>query len=65
VSYKDLAGEMYTTEWRINPLLYEGLRYDTGQPSWGLSDPSSENEKVDKAGESSRSAGDGDGRRSE
>ena len=31
VSYKDLPGESYTTEWRINPLLYEGLRYDAGQ----------------------------------
>ena len=31
VSYKDLPGEAYTTEWRINPLLYEGLRYDASQ----------------------------------
>jgi hypothetical protein len=33
VSYKDRTGEAYTTEWRINPLLYEGLRYDTSQLS--------------------------------
>lgn len=26
VSYKDLGGESYQTEWRINPLLYEGNR---------------------------------------
>jgi hypothetical protein len=31
VSYKDLTGESYTSEWRINPLLYEGLRYDASQ----------------------------------
>ncbi len=31
VSYKDLPGEAYTTEWKINPLLYEGLRYDASQ----------------------------------
>jgi hypothetical protein len=31
VNYKDLTGEAYTTEWRINPLLYEGLRYDASQ----------------------------------
>ncbi len=31
VSYKDLPGEEYTTEWIINPLLYEGLRYDPSQ----------------------------------
>ena len=31
VSYKDLPGETYTTEWRMNPLLYEGLRYDANQ----------------------------------
>ena len=65
VAYKDLAGETYTTEWRINPLLYKGLRYDIGQPSQGLSDLCSENEKGGKAGETSRSASDGDGRRSE
>lgn len=33
VSYKDLTGEAYSTEWRINPLLYEGLRYDVSQLS--------------------------------
>jgi hypothetical protein len=65
VSYKDLAGETYTTEWRINPLLYEGLRYDIGQPYQGLSHPSSENEKGAKANEASKSSGDGDGRWSE
>jgi hypothetical protein len=27
VSYKGLPGEAYATEWRIDPLLYEGLRY--------------------------------------
>jgi hypothetical protein len=48
VAYKDLAGETYTTEWRINPLLYKGLRYDIGQPSQGLSDLCSENEKGGK-----------------
>ena len=31
VNYKDLTGEANTTEWRINPLLYEGLRYDASQ----------------------------------
>jgi hypothetical protein len=31
VSYKDLPGEAYATEWRINPLLYKGLRYDASQ----------------------------------
>jgi hypothetical protein len=37
VNYKDLTGETYTTEWRINPLLYEGLRYDASQLSQGSS----------------------------
>ena len=37
VNYKDLTGEAYTTEWRINPLLYEGLRYDASQLSQGSS----------------------------
>jgi hypothetical protein len=37
VNYKDLTGEAYTTEWRINPLLYEGLRYDASQLSRGSS----------------------------
>ena len=39
VRYKDLSGESYITEWRINPLLYEGLRYDASRFSQGLSDP--------------------------
>jgi hypothetical protein len=33
VNYKDLTGAAYTTQWRINPLLYEGLRYDASQLS--------------------------------
>lgn len=33
--YKDLAGESYRTEWRINPLLFEGIR---GAGSKGMSD---------------------------
>ena len=39
VSYQDLTGEAYSTEWRINPLLYEGLRYDASQLSQVTSDP--------------------------
>jgi hypothetical protein len=39
VSYQDLTGEAYSTEWRINPLLYEGLRYDASQLSQATSDP--------------------------
>jgi hypothetical protein len=35
--YKDLPGEPYATEWRINPLLYKGLRYDASQLSQGSS----------------------------
>jgi hypothetical protein len=27
VRYEDLAGESYETEWRINPLIYEGNRH--------------------------------------
>jgi hypothetical protein len=27
VSYEDLAGESYETEWRINPLIYEHNRH--------------------------------------
>ena len=27
VKYEDLAGESYETEWRINPLIYEGNRH--------------------------------------
>jgi hypothetical protein len=37
VNDKDLTGAAYTTEWRINPLLYEGLRYDASQLSQGSS----------------------------
>jgi hypothetical protein len=33
VSYNELTGEAYSPEWRINPLLYEGLRYDASQLS--------------------------------
>jgi hypothetical protein len=31
VSYEDLAGESYETEWRINPLIYEGNRHVPSQ----------------------------------
>jgi hypothetical protein len=53
VSYKDLTGEAYTTEWRINPLLFEGLRYDTSQLSQGTGDdgispPTSEGRERDE-----------------
>lgn len=55
VSYKDLPGEAYTSEWRINPLLYEGLRYDPSQLSLRTSDLSVEarpaDEKSAKTGE--------------
>jgi len=27
VRYEDLAGESYETEWKINPLIYEGNRH--------------------------------------
>jgi hypothetical protein len=43
VNYKDLTGAAYTTEWRINPLLYEGLRYDASQLSQGSSTVLAEN----------------------
>lgn len=33
VFYKDLAGESYQTEWRINPLIYEGNRHVHRQDS--------------------------------
>jgi len=39
VNYKDLTGEAYATEWRINPLLYEGLRYDANQLAQEPSEP--------------------------
>jgi hypothetical protein len=56
VSYKDLAGETYTTEWRINPLLYEGLRHDTSRLAKNSSDLSpqqkiTESAKSDEANE--------------
>ena len=44
VSYKDLPGEAYATEWKINPLLYKGLRYDTSQLPRGTS--SSQSDKI-------------------
>jgi hypothetical protein len=31
VSYRDLAEESHQTDWQINPLLYEGNRYVSGQ----------------------------------
>lgn len=69
VSYKDLAEEAYVTKWRINPLLYEGLRYDATQlPQNSLSllpEQTSESEKNPKTSESARSAGNADGRRSD
>jgi hypothetical protein len=34
--------DSYTTEWRINPLLYAGLRHDAGQLPQGSSDLSGE-----------------------
>jgi hypothetical protein len=46
VSYKDLTGEEYATEWRINPLLYEGLRYDAEQLTQGSSVPGVSTSKV-------------------
>jgi len=69
VSYEDLAGETYATEWRINPLLYEGLRQDTSQLPHNSSDLSlqkiTENAKSGKASEPSRVASNEAGRRSE
>ena len=56
VRYKDLAGEAYATEWRINPLLYEGLRHDTSQLPQGsldlLSEKNPRDAKNSKTGES-------------
>ena len=46
VSYKDLTGEAYATEWRINPLLYEGLRYDANRLAPGPSEPGIPTSKV-------------------
>ena len=69
VSYKDLAGEACTSEWRINPLLYEGLRYGDSQLPQGSSDLSPEqvtqNANINKPNEPPRRAGSGDGRQSE
>ena len=67
VSYKGLPGEAYATEWRIAPLLYEGLRYDASQLPRDPADPLPRKEvlaeaKGERAGESSGSAGDEDGR---
>lgn len=42
VTYKDLTEETYETEWKINPLLYEGLRYDSSQLPQVSPGPSSE-----------------------
>ena len=65
VSYKYLAGETYATEWRINPLLYEGLRQDTGQLPQNSSDLSpqkfTESARGDEVSEPSRMAGNDDG----
>jgi hypothetical protein len=70
VSYEDLAGETYETEWRINPLLYEGLRQDTSQllpqTSSHLSpQTNTESAKNAEASEPPRIASNEDGRRSE
>ena len=46
VSYKDLTGEAYATEWRINPLLYEGLRYDAKQLAQETLEPGASTGKV-------------------
>jgi hypothetical protein len=47
VRYKDLPGETYVTEWRINPLLYKGLRYDASQLPQGSSSSQSDNIPAD------------------
>jgi hypothetical protein len=61
VAYKDLAGETYETEWRTNPLLYEGLRHDASQLPANTSHLSpqkiTESAKIDEASESPRIAG--------
>jgi hypothetical protein len=46
VSYKDLTGEAYATEWRINPLLYEGLRYEAKQLAQEPAEPGVSSTKV-------------------
>jgi hypothetical protein len=38
VSYQDLAEESHETAWQINPLLYEGNRYVSGQDHRGFED---------------------------
>ena len=66
VSYNDLAGEAYTTEWSINPLLYAGLRHDATQLPQGSSDLLSGKLATDvksgKTSGSTRSGGNADGR---
>ncbi len=65
VRYKDLPGEAYTTEWRINPLLYEGLRYDASQlPQLApglLPEKIPADAKSDKTSDSQRGVRDEDG----
>ncbi len=69
VAYKDLAGETYETEWRINPLLYEGLRHDASQLPANSSHLSpqkiTESAKSDETSEPPRIAGNEVGRRSD
>lgn len=36
VRYEDLVGESYETAWQINPLLYAGTRFITGEERQGL-----------------------------
>jgi hypothetical protein len=55
VCYKDLPGEAYVTEWRINPLLYKGLRYDASQLPQGSS--SSQSDKIPADATSYRTGG--------
>ncbi len=66
VSYKDLAGEAYITEWRINPLLYAELRRDYSQLPQGSPDLSpekiTENAHSNNMDESPSSVGRGDTR---
>jgi hypothetical protein len=57
VRYKDLTGASYTTEWRINPLLYEGLRYYASQLSQEVSSVLPENSSPgDKESDKTRSS---------
>ena len=55
VRYKDLPGEAYVTEWRINPLLYKGWRYDASQLPQGSS--SSQSDKIPADATSYRTGG--------